>query len=61
MQYNIFICKIDTDETLTLTKGHDNKAKGQGQIYNYTKTLFSLQIKNSLLDLDDTYTNDYYR
>jgi len=38
----IFTYKIDINRTKTLIEGQGHKVKGQGQICNYTKTLFWL-------------------
>ena len=52
---------IDINEMLKLTLGQGHKVKGQGQICSFVKTLFWLYIMNQLLDMDDTYTHDWYK
>ena len=52
---------IDINKILKLTLGQGHKVKGQGQICSFVKTLFWLYIMNQLLDIDDTYTHDWYQ
>ena len=54
-----YITNIGKIFELTLGQGH--KVKGQGQICSFVKTLFWLYIMNQLLDIDDTYTHDWYK
>ena len=48
---------IDTNEMLKLTLGQGHKVKGQGQICNYVKTLFRLEIMIGRSEHDGTSTN----
>ena len=53
---------IDIDEMLKLIIGQGHKAKGQDQICSFVKkNLFWLYIMNELLDIDGTYTHDWYQ
>ena len=52
---------IDINKILKLTLGQGHKVKGQGQICSFVKNLFWLYIMNQLLDIDDTYTHDWYQ
>ena len=57
----MFTYKIDIYEMLKLSQGQGHKVKAQGQICNFVKNLFWLYIMNQLLDMDDTYTHDWYK
>ena len=51
----------DVNKMLKLTLGQGHKVKGQGQLCSFVKTLLWLYVMNQLLDIDDTYTHDWYK
>ena len=51
---------IDINKILKSTLGQGHKVKGQGQISSFVKNLFRSYIMNQWLNIDFTYTYDWY-